>query len=604
MATIDQLLELFPDVFRVVEIDGVIKVALINRHVADKPKTSNERAVTMLKPAEFQKKLLNAARLAETSSTMSLNSVGTVGFLNDIAGFPQSTPQPSQVDTLDDDLTFSDSDCTLFSNTIQSPQTSIMNLLSPRKLEAEASMIHEDSERVELNKNIAAGRSDGEGIFEEKLKDEDSLTMSLLEMSLSTDSTVSKNYKILEESASEAADDPLDMAMALISECSSNTIPQEYQLQRTDSDVDESEWDENYEFEADEEAPIYDSKAESSDEDEDNEQTEEQTSSESAIEPAIVKQLSASQDPKAYIASLAVDHPVFLLGFDEVIEDPKIQLPFQKLLEGEIDIHISEVFSPIHFWFQQGVGAERLMDRMEKVYKELNERALIISEKNIQPGLLVACYLEEFTDWHRAMVINRIDEKGNVRLFFLDYGTVGFVKLRNIKYLFKTFLKYPRMAHRGRFHNLKPPTNPIAWSEEDVNEFIIKIANEKFKAVVLKTDEEQVHEIDIMCNGESLREWLINRELASPFDFNNPKYPKSTYPMCYFFPTFEMLESNYPTFTEKSSMSERGIDFDLLLETNYLTCMPMKKLTSSPKLLTMLSLEEFQDAKAFYFPNV
>lgn len=253
-----------------------------------------------------------------------------------------------------------------------------------------------------------------------------------------------------------------------------------------------------------------------------------------------VKVLSSSMDMKDYIAQLAVDDPIYLLGFDEVITNPSIQLPFQDLLEGEIKIYISELFSPIHFWFNQGNILDSIMIHLKKDYIGLADRALILSEKSFQPGLLVACYVALYLKWHRAMVINPIDSEGYVRLLFIDYGTVGNVHSTNVKYLFAKYLKYPKMALRGRLHNLKPPNNQSAWSEEDVVKVLVKVGNEELKATVLKTDKElQVHELEITWGVQNLRDWMIKKSIATPFEF---KTLKSNYPMCYFFPTFAMLE--------------------------------------------------------------
>lgn len=252
-----------------------------------------------------------------------------------------------------------------------------------------------------------------------------------------------------------------------------------------------------------------------------------------------VKVLSSSMDMKDYIALLPVDDPVHLLGFD-VITDPTIQLPFQDLREGEIKIYISEIFSPIHFWFHQGYNVDKIMIQLKNDYIGLADRELILSEKNFQPGLLVACYLELYLNWNRAMVINPIDPKGYVRLLFIDYGTVGKVHSRNVKYLFTKYLKMPRMALRGRLHNLKPPNSQGAWSEQEIVDILVRVGNDELKATVLKTDEElQVHELDITSEGQNLRDWMIQKSIATSFEL---KTANSNYPMCYFFPTFAMLE--------------------------------------------------------------
>lgn len=60
---------------------------------------------------------------------------------------------------------------------------------------------------------------------------------------------------------------------------------------------------------------------------------------------------------------------------------------------------------------------------------------------------------------------------------------------------------------------------------------------------------------------------------------------------------------DYPTFHEKSIMRKDELDFDLLLETNFLSSVKTEKLRQSAKLLTMLRHEKFEDAKEYYFPS-
>lgn len=50
-------------------------------------------------------------------------------------------------------------------------------------------------------------------------------------------------------------------------------------------------------------------------------------------------------------------------------------------------------------------------------------------------------------------------------------------------------------------------------------------------------------------------------------------------------------------------MRKDELDFDLLLETNFLSSVKTEKLQKSAKLLTMLRHEKLEDAKEYYFPS-
>lgn len=243
------------------------------------------------------------------------------------------------------------------------------------------------------------------------------------------------------------------------------------------------------------------------------------------------------------------------------------------------------------------------MDKLEEEYTPLTQQDLTISDTNIKRGLLVCCYLTDFTRWHRAMVINPPNEKDEARLLFVDYGTVGMVHKKNIKFLFAHFLDYPRYANRGRFVNLKPPNREKNWNERQVNRFLQKISNVGMKATIVKMDdeEEDVYMLDIIQGNPSvnLKTWLIQNCLCEEFQL----LQNSIRPMCYYFPTFAMLEKNYPAFHEKTVMEAKGVDYDLLVETNYLSCVDEQMLKHMPKLLSMLGQPEFKQIKNYYYEH-
>lgn len=120
------------------------------------------------------------------------------------------------------------------------------------------------------------------------------------------------------------------------------------------------------------------------------------------------------KSPREIIDSMAIDDDFFLLPFNDVIQDPSATLESQEKVIGEIVIYLSEIYSPIQFWFQCGESKDlkELESKLKEDYDKLSERQLAISEGNIRPGLLVACYLKEFKSWNRAVVINPVNHKG------------------------------------------------------------------------------------------------------------------------------------------------------------------------------------------------
>lgn len=299
---------------------------------------------------------------------------------------------------------------------------------------------------------------------------------------------------------------------------------------------------------------------------------------------------------------LPLDHFLFLLDFPEVTFDPNDQLAPQPICsesDEEFDIHISETFSPVHFWFQLNGADKKLMDQLQNDYEKLNAVQLAISDCNIKPGLLVAAYHNYYELWHRVQVIQPPDEDGRVRLFFIDFGTVAMVPKGNIKLLMKEYLKSPRISHRGRLVNVMPPLLQPSFSGKQVEGFLNLTRGQKLKAKIMKFDDKtKVYDLEVLITIEdetrSLRDVLIERCFAVGFEIAK----RSILPFCYNSPTIEMLENNHPTLDELAIMSENSID--ILMETNGLSCVDKITMSKNPRLVAMLGLPEFKEVKKYY----
>lgn len=317
------------------------------------------------------------------------------------------------------------------------------------------------------------------------------------------------------------------------------------------------------------------------------------------------KEIDASEDPSGYIKAMAVDDPYFLLEFDDVIQDPDEKLVAQPILDGEIRISLSEVFSPIHFWFNHNETIKDMEDQMEEDYGKLKDRQLAISDPNIKQGLLIAALYAK--KWYRASVVNPVNDKGEVRVFYVDYGTVDVVSKHCIKLLYKKYLDTPRLSYRGRLVNLKPTFGQRHWDFKTVDKMISKFSSIPLRASVVSYNvDSEVYELDaasVVKKGETtivtnLREWLLTRGLASEFEL----LPGNIYPISYYFPTIEALEKNYPTFDEQCKMQEKHIDFNVLVDTKMLTCVTAEEIMKDSRLLAIIGNKHFKSLRDVYFP--
>lgn len=77
-----------------------------------------------------------------------------------------------------------------------------------------------------------------------------------------------------------------------------------------------------------------------------------------------------------------------------------------------------------------------------------------IKPKNCVVGLICAALFEK--QWHRARIIEIFLNTDQVKLLYIDYGTVMTISIKEIKYLHKDFADVPSMIYRGCLSNIKP----------------------------------------------------------------------------------------------------------------------------------------------------
>lgn len=94
-----------------------------------------------------------------------------------------------------------------------------------------------------------------------------------------------------------------------------------------------------------------------------------------------------------------------------------------------------------------------------------------------------------FNEWDRAEVIGEVTKSGKVKLFFLDFGTTGFVSTTKCKMLVEDFAVVPRMAIRAALYGVQPPNGARLWNLKTTNWFINKIRNKVHRIRIVKHHE-------------------------------------------------------------------------------------------------------------------
>jgi hypothetical protein len=133
-----------------------------------------------------------------------------------------------------------------------------------------------------------------------------------------------------------------------------------------------------------------------------------------------------------------VDFEAFLWTFEPVIRSASIKLKSQIIpFDKPFTLHLSDVYSPIRFWFHCEEEAIKMMELLQLDYEKLRPTDLKIYDENIKSGMLVACFYHVTRQWHRAQIIikpsDNNKDKNCARVFFVDFGTVSDSETSDLK---------------------------------------------------------------------------------------------------------------------------------------------------------------------------
>lgn len=196
-----------------------------------------------------------------------------------------------------------------------------------------------------------------------------------------------------------------------------------------------------------------------------------------------------------------LDSPIYRIEYPEIIQDCSFKIPKPKLKTFDykllFEVHMVVVFSPSQFYFQYGeqtIGA--LMNELNHLYSIIPKDDLVIDVTNIKPGLIVAAKV--YDSWHRAQVMLKPDDRHNVMLFFVDFGTQIAVNVSDIRYLLKVYAVEPSKALRGSLFGICPKDEADEWEPFVRQQFFARVANKKLFATIKSYFEEgNVYELEL-----------------------------------------------------------------------------------------------------------
>jgi hypothetical protein len=98
-------------------------------------------------------------------------------------------------------------------------------------------------------------------------------------------------------------------------------------------------------------------------------------------------------------------------------------------------------------------------------------------------------------EWCRAEVISRSNANRDFKVFFIDYGTTGYVSIECCRMLVEEYAMIPKQAIRGALYGVKPIRGCCLWSFATTESFIKHIRN-------------KVHEIQIVKHHEQVSDQI------------------------------------------------------------------------------------------------
>ena len=139
-----------------------------------------------------------------------------------------------------------------------------------------------------------------------------------------------------------------------------------------------------------------------------------------------------------------------------------------------------------------------------KEFYEYNDEP--VSWTDLNAGLYVAASYSCL--WHRAKIL-KVSPHGTVRVLFIDFGTVGDIKLQKVRFLTEEFLSLPCFAQRGVLSFVQPDNGQ--WNEESMKYFKKSFLSKKFEAKIFKkSDKDSSYFLALKCTVDKTKVKLVS----------------------------------------------------------------------------------------------
>jgi hypothetical protein len=98
-----------------------------------------------------------------------------------------------------------------------------------------------------------------------------------------------------------------------------------------------------------------------------------------------------------------------------------------------------------------------------------------------------------FESWDRAMIISKLKPKRKtIKLFFIDFGTVGYVTLDKCRKMKPGLERTLPMAHRGMLHGVQPIGGTTLWPLDVTSKFVEKVREKRISTRIVNFNEKVI----------------------------------------------------------------------------------------------------------------
>lgn len=166
---------------------------------------------------------------------------------------------------------------------------------------------------------------------------------------------------------------------------------------------------------------------------------------------------------------------------------------FERLIgtpnESMIQVYVSSVASPSHFWLQlispRAVELDHLVDDMTEYYSKEENRKLH-KLKEVKKGQIVASQFHD-EKWYRVEVFsveldNNDPSKCQVDVFYVDYGDSAYYSLENLLELKPEFLQLKFQAIEASMAGIQPKNGH--WEEAAIEAFEDMVYSAQWKLML------------------------------------------------------------------------------------------------------------------------